>query len=329
MSIQIRMLSIGVALLIALLLPSSRPCHPAEPARKAASVAFQPTRTEQLLPQDTVAFISVTDLPAVTKKWSRLGFRPFMANPAFWALFARLEDFLPKEWCHPKEFGWRGLLDLPAGEACIALAESDGGQPVPIFMLDCRCRREKAMKFFDRLGCGSTSEAASPKSGSVADTQVLDHKFLSYFIKDDLLVATTKGEVTKNILRSWPGKSTLVTSELYGAAMEQAGTSAERVKPDIRWFLRPVDFLEVRLTSRKIERPDATLHRDIVRKIGLDTVHGVGGACWLDNGRQAMLYRLGVYAPKRGAAAQTTLLIPKRELCCLRRNWKVAACGLA
>jgi len=277
------------------------------------------TRAERLLPQETLAFVSATDMPKLLARWGGLGFRPALDNPALRAVAERVAEQLPKEWIKPA-FAWDELLALGAGEACMAVAASQAGKPVVIFIMDVRGRGEKAGEFFDRLGREPVTTEA-PEVESVGGTRAVHHKSLSYFVKDDLLVAATDREITLEMLRSWPGKGALVGSETYRAVMEQCRAGKEEGAPDIRCFIRPVEFLTARIAgqerkpakSTRRKRPDPVEHfRAVTKKTGFDAIRGVGGVCWLARDRYALLYRVGIYAPDRTTTAMRMLQMPNR-----------------
>jgi hypothetical protein len=272
-----------------------------------------------LLPQETLAFVSASDMPKVLERWGALGFRPALDNPALRAVAERVEEQLPKEWIK-SAFAWNELQALGAGEACMAVAAAKSGKPAIIFILDVRGRGEKAGEFFDRLGRqpGTTD---APEVESTGNARVVYHKSLSYFVKDDLLVAATDREIALEMLRSWPGKGELVSSETYRAVMEQCRSGKEEGAPDIRCFIRPVEFLTARIAGQerkpakptRRKRPDPVEQfRAVTKKTGFDAIRGVGGICWLGRGRYALLYRVGIYAPDRTTTAMRMLQMPNR-----------------
>jgi hypothetical protein len=159
---------------------------PASSAEKATS----PTSTalEHLLPAETAAFVNVSDMPQLMDRWNRLGFRAPQANPALAAFIGRAEELFPKDWTKGN-FDWGELLTLSAGEACLAVIETESGKPAIIFSLNVRNRAEKAINFFERLGRGSEPEKNPSREEVLGDTRMIVFGSLSYFLKEDVLYA--------------------------------------------------------------------------------------------------------------------------------------------
>ncbi len=266
------------------------------------AAGLRPSRAERLLPPGTVAFLSVPDYTATMKKWSQAGFRPVWSNPALRTFFLQLETLLPAGW-RPQGFAWPELLELPTGEACLALAPGEAGRPVAIFILACRGREQKLAGFFDRLGAGELGKAR-PTRTTVGGAEIVGYKSLAYFIKDGLLVATADPRLTEQLARTWLAPDALLSGASWRAVAEQAEMNREAAGPNIRWFVRPREFVGA-LTRRK-ESP-------VVPKIGLGSVCCAGGGCWLAHGRHAAFFRIGVYAPPTGQNAPRPLLSAQTE----------------
>jgi hypothetical protein len=274
------------------------------PLPKGDAAGFQPTRAEQLLPPSTVAFLSVPDCPATIKKWSQAGFRPVWSNPTLRTLLVQLEALLPNDWRRQGGFAWRELLELPAGEACLALAQSEAGQPAGIIILACRGRERTIASFFDRLGA-LESQNLKPTKLTVRGAEIVRYKSLSYFIKDDVLAATCEPRLTEQLAQTWVAGDGLINGECWHAVLEQAEMNKEAADPDIRWFIRPREFVNAFAKAK---------NSPVVPKIGLDLVRCAGGGCWLAHGEHAALYRIGLFVPGTGDNGRKPLLLPQTEL---------------
>jgi hypothetical protein len=272
----------------------------AEPAAPTAGgVGFRPTRAERVLPQGTVAFLSVPDCPAAIKKWGQAGFRPVWGNPALRALFVELEALLPKGWRGQQGFAWKELLELPSGEACLALARSPVGPPAAVIILACRGRQQAAAGFFERLGAVESRDAG-PTKIAVPGAEIVRYQSLSYFIKDDLLVATSQPPLTEQLARTWVAGGGVIGAEAWQAVLEQAEMNKEAADPDIRWFIRPRELVDAFAKAK--DSP-------VVTHLGLDLVRSAGGGCWLAHGGQAAIFRIGVFVPELGEGGRRPLLL--------------------
>lgn len=278
----------------------------AERAAAARDVArLRPTRAEQLLPPETVAFLSVADYPAANKKWSQADFRPIWSNPALRAFLAQLATLFPRSWREPPGFPWPKLLDLPEGEACLALVADQKEQPAAVIILACRDRHQAAASFFAQLAASASRRAAAPTKVTVSGTEIVSYESLSYFFRDDLLVAASDPHLAAELAQRRPGDEGLIRSESWRAVAEQAAMNTEAADPDLRWFLRPKEFVNAFAKAK---------NSPVVGNTGLDLVRCAGGACWLAHGEQAALYRIGIFAPESGATGRKTLLSPDAEL---------------
>lgn len=277
------------------------------------SVTAHSSDLERLLPDSTLGFIRVKNVAQLTERWNRLGFRSPMANPALLAVIARMEEQFPQAWQDAK-LSWSDLLTLPGGGACIAVVESTPGRAAIVFGIDVRDRHKEAIAFFDHLGRSTQPNESLSPAKAHEDATIVEHPILSYFLKGDLLVVTSDREVTQSLLASWPGSGAVVQSEAYRAVMEQCQADAEKTKPDICCFLRPIEFLSARMTLKTPKSPmTAQQYGEQAKMTGFDAIRGVGGVCWFDRGPQALLYRVAVYAPDRTGWAMKMLRMPNRQ----------------
>ena len=205
---------------------------------------------ERILPNGTLAFVSFRNVPRLIEPWNRLGLRSPLLNPTLQAVVARVEEQFPQPWLDAK-FDWRQLSTLPAGDACMAVVETDAAKPAIVIGLDVRGRPKEAIAFFARLGGGLPLHQNSSPEETLGETHIVDYSSLSYFLKDDLLVVATDPKVARELLRSWPGSKGIVESEIYRGIMEQCQASAEKTEPDICCLVRPIQLLSARMTLKK------------------------------------------------------------------------------
>ncbi|MGA2798548.1 MAG: hypothetical protein ABSE63_13280 [Thermoguttaceae bacterium] len=284
---------------------------PASTAEKTTSPTVK--ALEHLPPAETAAFIYVSDMPKLIERWNRLGFRSPRANPALAALVGRAEELLPKVW-KERNFDWGELMKLSAGDACLAVAATESGNPAIILGLNVRDNKEKAIQFFELLGRDS-EDGKNPRQEEILDdTRIIVLDSLSYFLKEDMLVATTNREMTKKLLRSWSGSREPMQSEDYRAVVEQCRIDGESVPPDFHCYVKPIEFLAVRAGADKSDHlKTARAYPEAAKETGFAAFRGIGGAGWFDHQSQALFYRIGIYAPDRDTTAMQALRLPNQE----------------
>jgi len=281
-------------------------------AFRGATAARAAGRVEQLLPKETLALVSVGDLPQLIAAWDRLGFRPPRANPTLSAVVRHAEGRLPPQW---RESGpdWPAWLSLSTGEACLAVVESKSASPAIVFCMEVRGRQDKAAALLDRIGRAPGNTPQPPIEQAIRETRVLQYPSLAYFIKDDLLVAASESETALAILRSWPGTGGMVAGETYRAVMRQCRADAEGDGPEFRCFVRPIQYLAALAGSEK-RKPPMTPEKYLrqAKQTGFEAIRGVGGAAWFGRDGHALDYRIGVYAPDHDTTAMRMLVMPNR-----------------
>lgn len=273
-----------------------------------AQTAETTQRIERMLPNDTVAFVSFRNVPQLTKRWNRLNFRSPLANPALQAVIKRVEEHFPRKLLDAKP-DWAELLSYASGDACIAMVPSKSGKPTVVLVMDVRGQAKKALGFFYKLqGLPEIDDKAlallSDKDRrAFEDNQTLVARRSGLYLRDDVLFAATEREVIKQLNALRDGKGGLLDSTLYRDVMDQCQASAEKGDPDMRFFVRPIEYITLRMGMET-----AAEHLFQARATGFDAVRGIGGVCWFDHGSHSLLYRVGIFAPDQTTTAMRMLL---------------------
>jgi hypothetical protein len=296
--------------------------------QKQGIATVRVTNLERMLPNDTLAFVHFKNVPQLIKRWNRLGFQSPVINPALQGVVARLEEHFPKQLLDAKP-KWAEWLPAATGEACIAIVPAESGKPAVVLAMDIRDQTDKKFKslkwyaqlksyaqLYDQHGMDAPKipDELSREEPPNADILRLFEKIPRLWFADDVLFAATEPGAIMKLLGLRDGKGGLSGSELYRDVMEQCQATAETVDPDVRFFVRPIEYLALRTELEKRKPPITTAQYLLqARATGFDAVRCVGGACWFDRDCQSLLYRVGIYAPDQTTTAMRMLLLPNRQ----------------
>lgn len=246
----------------------------------------------RLLPEKTVAYVSVTHVPELTRRFQNTSLGRMSRDPQVQPLLAQLYGTVADAVAKFRdriELGLPELLSLPQGELTVAVVGQEQGPPALVVLLEVGEQLPAALRFLQRGG-----ELLEKNGIKRTESVVGGVKFTtfegpgnrppqsaSWFEKDATIVLGTSQEVLQTMLANWetPQTRTLAENAKFVAIVERCrGTKGE--EPQVTWFVDPVAF--VRAAGQG--NVQAQLVLALLPALGLDGLSAVGGTAAFDTG---------------------------------------------
>ena len=297
----------------------------AEPSNAVAAQTSGGFRTQDLLPANTKAWISVPDAKDLGDRFDRSQFGQLAKNKAL-KPFADSIKSQVKNWIDRQNVRLNLDIDqlegVNSGEICFAGVLRDGGEHGIVFLMDVTNTRDKAVKLSERISKKLVARDATKKEGKiqgVAYTQLtLDKpKLFRTPRKTFKTIVDVKGEkksswmmvsnnesVFREVLRrlTHPERiqavETLAAQKSFKSVMEQ---SDSEFKSQICWFVDPFGYHELAQRVRDEEAPNKVPRDNLAKKLagsGFDAFRGIGGQIAITTGKHEILHRTFIYADR-------------------------------
>lgn len=283
---------------------------------QAVAVGADGIASERRLPPDVVAYGTIRSVNELKAEWFKTYFSKLFSEK-------ELSDFwqeLKTQWStiSDKVRDQTGLtldeiLTIPKGEISGAVMQT-GGKPVAfVVLIDIGDRRADVQKLLDKAAKTLTDEGAKRAETEFEDTNIISfsqmkeaedddgnkgtphEETLGYFLKDNYLVAGSSVESMKAVVSRWDGKSekTLADKEVFKYIKERCRNKADDAAPPIMWFIDPINFLDVALSTG--DNPQAQTILGILPALGVDKLKGIGGTFNLAEGDYDTVGRTLIY----------------------------------
>lgn len=269
-----------------------------------------PTGAE-LLPKDTLLFLSVPDIPGSKDSFDKSLTGAMLQDPEFKPF---LEDVKKKvEELSEKlkdELGLsiEDLMKIPEGEVTFALMERPSRKLAPVLMVDYGENSETVEKLLKKMHEG-LEEHLEYTTEEVDDVKVHvftlkeddqdernPYKSLVYVNEDSYLVFSTDVEAIKEVLARWDGKNddTLANNDVYKYIQERC--KDESGDPAMVWYVSPVGLVQAGLGMAAEISPEVALAGAFLPILGVDKLKGWGGASYSGAGDFDSISKSVVYA---------------------------------
>lgn len=287
-------------------------------------VAMPPS--DQLLPETTSGYISITNINTLKAKWEKtqLGelFNDKVMEPFIQDLSQQFNEKLTKL---SSRIGLKvdDFVDVASGEIAAGYANMTESSSAIMVLIDVTGNIPKATALLQKVSDklieeGATRTMVDGPEGS--ETKIVSFKlplikikpkkdapegtqpetvqyYVYYFITQDVLCCTNDLEAAKMLVdrlenpANIPAGTTLESSADFQTVMKRCSDDAtEGTVPEIRWFVNPYKYFQaILLGTPEARRPTGKSIADILRHQGIDGVKGIGG--WIE-------------IPSRGAAGE-------------------------
>ncbi len=264
---------------------------------------------ERLLPDHTVAMISVPSMPQLSEHFlnSAIGkmsqdpqLRPVMA-----ALYGSLSD-LVGEAKDRVGLSLGEMLALPQGEITLALVAPPDRPPALIVVLDVKEQTANARTLLEKGAAAMETAEAEKTEEEVGGTKITAfqtrrgrQRTAAFFEKDNCVVLGSDVEVLKGVLARWGGEKaeTLADNFNFNSIMNRCRAD-KSMPPQVVWFADPIALLKAAGSGN----PSMAVALAVLPALGLDGVLGIGGTLAFDVGPYDYLLRthLLLQSPREG-----------------------------
>lgn len=268
--------------------------------------------SEQLLPDTTVAYVSVanpTDLEARFKQ-TQLG--QFAQDPSLKPFVDHLRDTIPERLGNLEERVGVSLEDLRAvagGEMAWAIVARQQGRAASILLADTTGKAaelESVIAKLDNYLIGLNSKKSTQEVAGATitkyDVPPQDDedkaRTAAYFVKDNLLCVADNSNAVAELagrLAAAP-RDTLASLDTYTAVMGKC-QDPSNAAADVRWFIQPFPLVNALRTIRP-RKGDGEDRLQQLRNQGFDAVQGIGGLIQVAaTEKYDFVHRTAIYAP--------------------------------
>ncbi len=239
-----------------------------------------------LLPDNTVAFVSVADTRDLSKRFMETAIgrmsQQEKIKPLVTQLYQEVQDLAA-----PLE-DWIGLtladlLAVPQGELTLAVVAPKGEIPAFVGLLDVKEQVVAVETMLDKADKVLRENEAVKSLEKAGETSIVVYKMagsaqrqVAYFEREGTLVVGTNLQVLRKLLAAWDGegKETLATNKKYTTIMDRCRGS-RKDRPQITWFSDPLGLVRSLSQNNTAVQIGLTL---LEEKLGLKGLQGVGGS---------------------------------------------------
>jgi len=279
-----------------------------------------PARAERpaapdLLPQETVLFVSIADAADFKQKFMETALGQMSQDPQLKPLVDEMYGVLLQTAAAAEQslgVSLSDILDIPQGELTLALLNPSVGEPALVILLDTN-DSPAVQKLLDRGLEQARQSGVNPRQQTVEDVSLTvfdipgnQTRQAAYFQKEGTLAIGTNLEELKKLIGRWNGAEgeTLADNKQYGAVMLRSRGSADEV-PQLTWFVDPISL--VRSVGRNISGAQFAIA--ILPALGLDGLQCLGGSVTLATEQFDMIVRTHVMidSPRSGVLEMIAL----------------------
>ncbi len=243
----------------------------------------------KLLPQHTVAVVSVADAQELARRHKNTSIGRMSQDPQLKPLIGQLYGALSEATAQLKEvigLSLTELLAIPQGEITVALVSPEEAPLAVVVLLDAGNQLSNARTVIERLTAMLDSSNAIKLEETIAGTTIVvydgvgpENRQVAYFEKDATIVFGTDLDVLKEILAVWDGgdAAPLAENRSFAAVMQRC-RGPRNEPPQIIWYADPIELI------RSIGRDNTGVRVAVAMfpALGLDGLTAVGGSLTVD-----------------------------------------------
>ena len=310
--------------------PAVKPKKPADsPQQKAMVNKAAGFKTQDLLPANTKAWLSIPDANDLSKRFDQSQFGELAKNKTLKPFADSLKTQL-KDWVDQQNVRLNLDMDqlegVNSGEICFAGVLHEDGQHGILFLMDVSNTRDKAVELGDRISKKLIGRGATRKEdtmqGVTYEQLTLDKPkvFRTPRVTFQAIV-DVKGDnksswmlvsnnllVFRDVLRRLTNPERIQAVETLAAQPSfktvMAQTHSPKIESQLKWFVDPFGYLELAQKIRDEESPSKVPRNNLWKKLadaGFDAFRGVGGQVSVMTGKHEVLHKTFVYTDRKKA----------------------------
>ncbi len=247
--------------------------------------------SEQLLPPETLFFLSIPDVPGLIESAGESAYGKLLAEP-------KLQPFLEDVKAKLKEASEKlkdeigvtleDLQALPQGDFTIAVMEKPARKIAGVLMFDAGDNTETLDKLVEKMDAALQAQGADHSTQDISDVEVHVYKLaggdenpfktLAYFTDEGTIVIGTEVAALKSVIERWDGGNdeTLAKQDIFAYIQKQCQTGDE--EPLVKWYMNPIGIVQAGVGMVQGQNPQAGLVLGMLPILGLDHLKGFGGS---------------------------------------------------
>ncbi|HET6425084.1 MAG TPA: hypothetical protein VFG20_15465 [Planctomycetaceae bacterium] len=247
--------------------------------------------SEQMLPPETLFFLSVPDVPGLTESWDESAYGKLLAEPKLQPFLSDVKAKLAEGSEKLKaEIGvsLEDLKELLQGDFTIAVLEKPARKISGVVMFDVGEETETLDKLIEKMDEALQQQGADHSTQDIGDIEVHVYKLaggddnpiktVAYFNEEGYFAIGTEVAALKSIIDRWDGDSdeTLAKQATFAYIQKQCRSGEE--EPVLKWYLNPIGAVQAGIGMVQGQNPQAGLVLGMLPILGLDHLKGFGGA---------------------------------------------------
>jgi hypothetical protein len=266
---------------------------------------------DQLFPAETVGIVIVPSMSELTERWNRTELGKLFADPALQPFREDLRRQLESRQVGLKRRVGLSPTEIQAvlsGELALGIVPAGKGEFALVLTADVTGRLKQAEAILQKMAQALTQEGARESTEKIAGVPVTVFTFpaekqraprrpILYTLAGNLLVLSDHRSALEGVVLSRSeSKLGLSAEEAYRAIFSRCEADGGG-RPQIRWFVRPLEYLEAVRTYVPPDhrRRDSIAQR--LREAGFSAIQAVGGVWHLAEGDFQIMHRMMIYAP--------------------------------
>lgn len=278
------------------------------------NVGYAVRPAADLLPENTVGFVSIPNPDALVKGWQKTQFGQLLSHPQMRPFLTDIQRQLQSQFGEvglPANFTLLELQNTFEGEVCLASVQPDGDatQHAIVMLADITGHREAAETLLRKVE-QRLAEQGADKSMTAIQGITVSHFTLPkteknkhateilFFLHNEQLVAADHAEVLEKIIGRIQGTEPKSLAQLVAyQAVQTACKSMDDQRARIRWFVDPFRYVTVIRASQGNPPIQGVDMMKVLRHQGFDAIKAIGGQLALVTEEHEVLHQTYVYAP--------------------------------
>lgn len=285
-------------------------------ALSGPAAAWSIPRSDELLPSNTVGYLSVTNVDQFRQSWNRTQFGQLLDDPAMEPFVDDMRGKARKKFDRVTEdlgLTLEDLAEIAGGEASIALVQPKPREAAVVVLADVTGHRSEAQALLDKIDRRQKERGIAHQEYDAGQIKLRAYRIpdrrddsitrrSAFFLHDDMLVAADHLGVAHAIAAAFDSGSRedrLCRVPEFCAIMDRCGEELDAGEPQVRWYISPFRFVDTYRVANPSREPRRS--RDLIKILqsqGFSAIRGVGGFVDLYvDGKFELVHRTSIYAP--------------------------------
>lgn len=264
--------------------------------------------TARLLPEKTLAYLRVADVPTSVEKFKETAIGRIGADEEIAPLVSKAYAAVVEAWEQFEDrvgISLNELLQIPQGEICVALVDLGDGPPALVAFVDVKERLPLLNRMLEKLASSNPNGEIERTTETIEGAKVTiftpprGRLKVHFFEKDGAAVFTPSEPLLRDLLKNWEqgAPESLADSHKFNAILSKC-RGAKDEQPGLVWYADPVEI--ARVLSRGNAAAQTALA--LVPALGVNGILGVGGSTIFGSGEYDSIshFHLLLASPRNG-----------------------------